>query len=412
MKPARLSAFELIYGVFNEGAYSNLSLDSALSEVKAEDRAFLSALTLGVIERKITLEYIIAPHLKSKPKPKVMLLIMLGAYQLYFMDKVPSSAAINETVELSKKVGCAYYSGLINAVLHSIDRERTDIGAVADLSVKYSCPDGLINMWKKHYGEEAALQILESINEAPPVFAVPNPLYVDADELAYELMCDGVECEADDGLVIIYSSINLSKCRAFKNGLFHIEDKSSYLCALALEAEEGDTVIDLCSAPGGKAFTVAERMNNTGRVYACDIHSHRVELIKNGAKRLGLENIITEVNDASIYNSELPKADRVLCDVPCSGFGIIRRKPEIRYKELDSVKELSELQYAILKTGSQYLKKGGRIVYSTCTLNNKENEKVTERLLNENPDFRLVSQTTVLPDKNGGDGFYFAVMEN
>ena len=185
---------------------------------------------------------------------------------------------------------------------------------------------------------------------------------------------------------------------------------SSYDCAYALNPKENETVLDVCAAPGGKTFTMAELMNNSGKIISCDIHPHRVELIKNGAKRLTLTNIECVVNDASIYNNKIGTVDKVLCDVPCSGFGIIRRKPEIRYKELDSVKDLPEIQYNILSVSSKYLKNGGLIVYSTCTLNKKENEKVVKRFLDNNDNFKLVKEKTAFPSENSGDGFYYAVM--
>ena len=412
MKNSRLIAFDILYQVFKDEAYSNLALDSAISEADGKDKAFINNLVMGVIERIITLDYLIAPYLKSKAKPKVMLILYIGAYQLYFMDKVPSSAAINTSVELASETGLSYYKSLINAVLHKVDNNRINLEEIEDLSVKYSCPHNLINMWKKQYGEDKCREILCAINAKPPVFAVPNTLYVDADELLYELMNCGIDCETDGELVRINSSVDISALKPFKDGLFHIQDKSSFECAMALEAKEGDTVLDICSAPGGKAFTIAERMNNKGKVFAFDIHSHRVKLIADGAERLGLTNVECGVNDALEYNEDMPKADRILCDVPCSGFGIIRRKPEIRYKELDSIKSLPEIQVSILETSARYLKENSRIVYSTCTLNKKENENVVRAFIEKHENFRLIKEQTVFPSENGGDGFYYAVLEN
>ncbi len=412
MKNSRLIAFEILYKMQKEGAYSNIALDKALSEYETSDKAFISNLVLGVTERKITLDYLINPYLSGKTKPKVMLILYLGAYQLYFMDKVPSSAAINTSVELAGMTGVSYYKNLINAVLHKIDDNRIDLDSIEDLSVKYSCPKNLINFWTKMYGSDKCEKILSVINEKPPVFAVPNTLYVDCEELTYELLSSNVECETDGELVKINSSFDLGSLKPFKDGLFHIQDKSSYECAKALEAKEGDVVLDICSAPGGKAFTIAEGMNNKGCVFAFDIHEHRVRLIENGAKRLGLNNIKASVNDAEVYSDTIPEADRILCDVPCSGFGIIRRKPEIRYKELDSIKELPELQLEILETSSKYLKDNSRLIYSTCTLNKRENENVVKAFLDKHTEFKLIKEKTVFPSKNGGDGFYYAVLEN
>ena len=410
MKSARLTAFEILDGVFRNSSYSNLALDSALKEADSKDRAFISQLVYGVIERKITLDYLLSLHLKSRTKPKVKTVLYIGAYQLYFSKQIPSHAVINETVKLCDDIGMSFYKGLVNAVLRKLDSERVDIGSLSD-SVRYSCPQELIDMWTKQYSKETAQTILENLNTVAPVFAIPNPLYVTPEELTYELSQENVKSEVKGDIVRILSPLNITESSAFSKGLFHIEDLSSYICASELEANENDTVIDICSAPGGKAFTIAEKMNNKGSLYAFDLQEHRVYLINKGAERLGLTNIHTAVNDACVYNESMPKADKILCDVPCSGFGVIRRKPEIRYKELDSINELPEIQYNILKTSSEYLKYNGRIIYSTCTLNKKENEKVVERFLNENNSFSLIKMKTILPSKDGGDGFFYAVLE-
>lgn len=407
MKSARLVAFETLYKIFYDNSYSNIALDKALRDIE-DDKAFISALVYGVVERKITLDYFINKYITSKPKPKIMTILRLGAYQLLFMEKVPDSAAINESVELTKIIKQDYYSKLVNAVLHKIKCDKT---MPDDLSVKYSVPQNLINMWIKQYGDDTVKEFLPAVNDKPPVFAIPNTLYVDADELSYELSAEGIENEAVNGVVIIYSGFDLNNSKAFKNGLFYIEDLSSYECAKALTASPGDTVLDVCSAPGGKAFTIAQSMNNVGSVHCFDLYDHRVKLIEDGADRLGLTCIKAQKNDALIYNSSIPMADKIICDVLCSGFGIIRRKPEIRYKNLDDIKELPEIQLGILTTSSRYLKAGGRMVYSTCTLNKKENEKVVSAFLDNNKNFELVSEKTTFPSKFGGDGFYFAILK-
>ena len=406
MKSSRLVAFEALYKIFYDSAYSNIALDKALKDID-EDKAFISALVYGVVERRITLDYFINKYVSSNPKPKILTILRLGAYQLLFMDKVPVSAAINESVKLTKEIKQNYYSSLVNAVLHKIDNDRE---LPEDLSVRYSVPESLINMWVKQYGRSTVEEFLPCVNEKPPVFAVPNTLYVDADELLYELLCEGIEGEVIDDLVMITSSFDLSKSRAFNNGLFHIEDLSSYQCAMVLGTKAGETVIDTCSAPGGKAFTISEHMKNEGKLFAFDLYSHRVKQIKDGAKRLGISIIDADINDATVFNENMPMADRILCDVVCSGFGIIRRKPEIRYKELDSLSSLPETQLKILETSSRYLKAGGTIVYSTCTLNKKENEKVVNAFLSNNKSFTLIEEKTIFPSKFGGDGFYWAVI--
>jgi 16S rRNA (cytosine967-C5)-methyltransferase len=266
-------------------------------------------------------------------------------------------------------------------------------------------------MWKKMYGEELTVKTLESINCKPPVFAIPNTLFVNAQELLYELNCCGINGEVVDDVVMLNTGFDVSKCKAFKYGLFYIEDMSSYNCAKALGVKENDVVLDVCSAPGGKTFTIAIGMNNTGNVYAYDLHKHRCDLVEKSAQRLDIKNISVSENDATIFNENIPLADKILCDVPCSGFGIIRRKPEIRYKNLDSIKELPAIQYQILETSSKYLKTGGRIIYSTCTLNKRENENVVNAFLQNNNNFTLLEQKTTFPSQFGGDGFFWALME-
>lgn len=406
MKSSRLIAFETLHKIFYDSTYSNLAVDNALKDVD-KDKAFISALVYGVVERKITLDYYINKYLTAKPKPKIMTVLRLGAYQLLFMDKVPSSAAINESVKLTRDIKQDYYSKLVNAVLHKIDSNREELD---NPSIKYSVPECLINMWNKQYGADTVNEFLPALNERPPIYAIPNRQFVDAGELCYELLEEGVDCEVLEEVVLIHSSIDFNSSRAYKNGLFYIEDLSSYHCAKALQAKPGETVIDFCSAPGGKAFTIAQDMENNGRLYAFDLYEHRAELVKKSAERLELNVIISGVNDASAYSDTIPEADRILCDVPCSGFGIVRRKPEIRYKNLDSIKDLPEIQLNILKTSAMYLKDGGRIIYSTCTLNKKENEKVVSAFLNEHSGFSLEYDKTIFPSANGGDGFYFAVL--
>ncbi|MBQ9228271.1 MAG: 16S rRNA (cytosine(967)-C(5))-methyltransferase RsmB [Eubacterium sp.] len=410
MKSSRLAAFETLYKIFYDAAYSNLALDAALQSIDSKGKAFTTGLVYGVTERRLTLDYLLSPYLDGRTKPKVKVLLYLGAYQLYFMDKVPSAAAINETVKLADEIGCAYYKRLINAVLHKVDANRIDIDAIEDLSVRYSCPPHLIRMWQKMYGEAAAKQILSASVGQPPVFAVPNPLYVDADELQYELLEEGIACEVCGPLVKLASAAGLTATKAFERGLFHVEDKSAYECAAVLAVQPGETVLDVCAAPGGKTFTAAALIHNSGTVYACDLYPQRVGLIEQGAVRLGLQNIKTIAQDATVFHDGLPPMDAVLCDVPCSGFGIIRRKPEIKYKDLDSIKSLPETQLQILSVSAAYLKTNGRLVYATCTLNQRENEKVVSRFLAAHPQFRLLSEKTTFPSAEGGDGFYYALL--
>lgn len=409
MKNTRQISFETLYKIFYDDAYSNIALDKALNFADS-GKAFITRMVYGVVERKLTLDYIIKNYCE-KPKPKVLVILRMGVYQLYFMDKVPSNAAINESVELAKNNGLGYYSKLINAVLHKIDENRIDINKIEDLSIKYSIPMNLISMWNKAYGEENVKKFLPFINGYTHSFAVPNTLYVDKNELLYELNCDGIEGEIVQDAVMITSSFDLKKSRAFENGLFHVEDLSCYNAVKSLGVKENDIVVDVCSAPGGKSFTACEMMNNKGKVYSFDIHEHKIELIKKSAERLGLTNIEASLNDAAVFSTEIPAADKIICDVPCSGFGIIRRKPEIRYKELDSIKSLPEIQYRILETSAKYLKHGGRLLYSTCTLNKRENEKIVQKFIKENIEYKILESVTIFPSEFGGDGFFYSIIE-
>ena len=409
MRDSRKAAFDALYNIIYKNAYSNIEIDKAISNL-TEGKAFAARLAYGVIERQITLDYLIGKFC-SKAKPKVRIILLMGAYQLYFMDKVPASAAIDESVNLAKNAGLAYYSKLINAVLHKIDEQRVDINSIEDASIKYSVPANLINMWNKQYGQDVTQSVLNCVNERPPVFAVPNYTKTDLSKLIDTLSGEGVDCEAFCDLVRINSSFDLNALKSYNDGLFHIQDLSCFKAVNALGVTENSVVLDICAAPGGKSFTAASLCGDKCKIHAFDIHSHRVDLINNGAKRLGLNSVNAQINDATVYNPDMPKADYIICDVPCSGFGIIRRKPEIRYKELDSVKELPTLQYTILSCSALYLKNGGRLMYSTCTLNKKENEQVIKRFLDENNEYILIEENTFFPDNEGGDGFYYSIIE-
>lgn len=409
MNDSRNAAFTALYKIIYGGAYSNIAVNNEIDKLQS-GKAFAARLIYGVLERRLTLEYLINKFCK-KPKPKVNILLMLGAYQLKFMDKVPSSAAINESVALAKSNGLGYYGGMINAVLHKIDLLDFDVNALGDLSVKYSVPQNLINMWKKAYGADAVEAFLPYVNGRPPIYAVPNSKFTDAEELQYELTDCGAVCDVFGDVVKIDSVSDIAETAAFKNGLFHIQDLSCYNAVKMLDVKANETVLDMCAAPGGKSFTASDLAGGRCEIYAYDCYESRVNLIAQGAKRLCLDNIHTAVNDASVYNGNIPFADKIICDVPCSGLGTVRRKPEIRYKDLDSIKSLPELQFKILEASAKYLKKGGRLLYSTCTLNLRENEKIVAAFLNDHKDFNEISSKTFFPDENGGDGFFCAVLE-
>lgn len=429
-KPRRV-AFDILYKIEKDNAYSNLTLDGvlSLSGLDARDRAFVSALVYGVTERRLTLDYQLASCLDKplkKLKPQILIILRLGVYQLFFMDKVPDSACVNESVKLTKECGCSFASSLVNAVLRKCARNGLllpDENSPDYISIKYSCPRPLCDKWISEYGLDDTVALLSSsIGSSDTVIRV-NTVKTNDAVLRERLQNEGVTVRdgyADHSLVLSDYG-DLEQLESYREGLFHVQDTASQLCVRALSPRPGQTVYDVCSAPGGKAFTAAEMMENTGEVLAFDLYAHRVGLIREGAKRLGLDIITAEEGDAAVFNPELKKADCVLCDVPCSGLGIIRRKPEIRYKSLESLDGLPEIQYKILRTACRYVKTGGRLVYSTCTLNKKENEDVVNRFLTENRSFSLASDgmgegypkamQTLMPHKNNSDGFFIAVLE-
>jgi 16S rRNA (cytosine967-C5)-methyltransferase len=439
MANSRKTAFKVLLKIEQDGAYSNIALNNAVKEGELTplDAAFTSALVYGVLERKITLDYIIKQYSKiplRKIELKTKIILRLGLLQMAFMDKIPESAAVNESVKLAKQQKLQKSSGFINAILRSFARDNCkvkypDIKNKAEYySVKYSCPQPLVKLWLESYGEENAKGILEKLSGRPNIYARVNTLRTTAEKLIDALADDKVKAEKVDfpeNSVRLADTGSIERLKAYKGGLFHIQDLSSQLCAYFLSAEMGQTVLDICSAPGGKTFTTAEYMHNSGKIIACDMYEHKLKLIEKGAKRLGINIVETCLRDGSSDENPLPMADRILCDVPCSGLGVLSRKPEIRYKDDLIDTNLADIQYKILCESAKYLKKGGKLVYSTCTLNPQENNKNTAKFLAKHSDFKGVAlelppqlgrayeeqpyEITLMPHSYDGDGFYISI---
>ena len=423
MKNARQVAFEALLKVHKDGAYSNLVVDSLLKEhpeLDERDRAFVCNIVYGTLDRLILIDYNLGLYLNQpvrKLRPELHTILRMGTYQLLFMDKVPSRAAVNESVNLAKVNKSKFAASRVNAVLRRVSDNGLRLPESSEtdpnfLAIKYSCPEWLISLWIDAYGFDNAVALAEKALEAPQVVIRVNTTKISADELIWKLAEEGVISQKSDFMpdaLILSNTGSVDELIAYKEGLFHAQDFASQICCKALDAKEGETVFDLCSAPGGKTFTIAESMNKTGVVRAFDIYQSRVELIKSGAERLGLDNVYAYLSDASIYNENYGLADKVLCDVPCSGLGIIRRKPEIRFKSREDIDNLPELQYRILCNAIKYLKDGGRIVYSTCTLNPKENSEICDRFLQEHPEFSAVKLFPDLP-RYGEDDKYLTLM--
>ena len=412
----RFLAYKILSKIERDKAYSNITVDAVLNENEATSAPFVCALVYGVLERKVTIDYILSKFLNQpikKLNPQVLTLLRMGVYQIKYMDKVPDSAAVNESVKLSKKVKCAFASGLINSVLRKVSTVEVSLpetdNKIYDLSIKYSCPEHLVEHYVNDYGYIDAEKILESSIGSVPTFVRVNNLKVTTDELISQLEKEGIISKkvekSDNSLEILSGAVFKTEC--YKKGYFHAQDLASQTCIDCLNPQENDIVFDLCAAPGGKSYTIAEKMNNKGKVYSFDLYEHKIKLINDGAKRLDITIIDAQIGDAAAFNPDLPKADKVLCDVPCAGLGVIRRKPEIKYKDFGFVDKLCDLQYNILNNASLYLKEKGVLVYSTCSLSKSENEDVCNRFLNEHKNFKLESMVTLIPHKDS-DGFFFA----
>lgn len=424
VKSARFTVLELL-NKMEVKAYSNLALNSALKEsgLSERDKSFVSRLFYGVVERKLTLEYIVSVY-SNKPLQRldksVLNILKMGVYQLLYMENVPDNAAVSEAVILTRQCGKSSAAGFVNAVLRNFIRDGKRVTFPKDeierLSVEFSCSDGLVRQLCADYSFETARQFLENSLTEHKTYLRVNSLKTDVRTLIGELEKIGVwaeKCPAAENCVTAENLGAVESSELYRRGMFHVQDLSSQLCCKALNPAAGETVIDICSAPGGKAFTFAEMMNGRGRILACDLHEKRVRLIESGAERLGILIIEPLQNDANVYNESFPEADKILCDVPCSGFGVIRSKPEIKYADLNAVRGLPEVQYEILTTAARYLKSGGELVYSTCTLSRAENDGVIDRFLAENKDFAPCEipefgsyKKTIFPKDFDCEGFF------
>lgn len=420
----RKTAYQTLLDVDAKKAYSNIALNHKIAVNKPGSPAFVRELVYGVLERKLTLDHYIDQLLKegigSLRTPEITILRM-GIYQLGYMDKVPEYAAISESVDLAKKY-CKGRAGLINGVLREYQNKKIyltlptrDEDEVKYLSVKYSYAPWIIELWLKYYSVSFVEKLLEAGNETAPLTIRANWLKIRKEDLKKVLAERGFEVEDGD---ICQNALHVRGSRIlesdlYRYGLFTPQDESSMLVSEKIGVRQGDVVMDVCAAPGGKTTAIAERMNNTGKIIASDIYRRKLDIVDKEAKRLGITNIETRSWDATRVDSTMvKKADRVLVDAPCSGLGVIRRKPEIKYKELSNeMKLLPDKQIAILSASSSYVKPGGTLVYSTCTINPEENEKVVETFLRRNRDFEKVERTLLLPNVNGTDGFFICVMK-
>lgn len=433
----RKLAVKILNRVLNEGAYSNIILSKELNEVELndKDKALLTEIVYGVLRRRRTLDVIIANFVKDiKLMDKNILNILrVAIYQMNFLDKIPTYAACNEAVEEAKEVSESD-SKLVNGILRSFTKNPDDINVpgnkIDEYAYKFSFEPWMIRLLIKQYGENSAKKIMSGLNNVPKVSIRVNELNSDYDEVYDKL--EKMEYEVSEG-VICPEAINIKGGKSIENnplfieGKITVQDESAMLVAPLLDLQEGMNVIDLCSAPGGKTTHIAEILGNTGKVLAFDLHESKLGLIKENCDRLGITNVETCAGDATKLNAELvASSDRVLIDVPCSGLGIIRKKPEIKWnKKRNDLREIIPVQREIMNNAWQYLKQGGVMIYSTCTLNKEENEENIEWFVNTHKDcevkrifvgkqdnlvYSREGYLTVMPNENM-DGFFIAKLE-
>ncbi len=419
---ARRLCFDLLIKSEKGKQYSNIALDNALQTcaLNDADKRLCSALFYGVIERKITLDYRIST-LASRPLSEIDISVLtalrMGLYQLIYLDRIPAHAAINETVALVPKK----LSGFVNAVLRSHTRaselvlpDKTDMANY--LSVKYSIARPLVEKFISVFGDNAEA-VVAGFEKAPETTLRVNTLKISRAELAENAAGATLNQAADTALTINGSVRDIY---GYFDGLFFVQDVASQICVKAVGALPDETVLDICSCPGSKSFGMAIEMKNRGKILSFDLHENKLSLIRDGAKRLGIDIITAEAHDGRSFIPELEGgADRVLCDVPCSGFGVLAKKPELRYKSPAESERLPQIQLDILNNACRYVKHGGVLVYSTCTLMPEENEENIRRFLDEHDEFSLLPWSvgsinaeygylTLYPHIHGTDGFFIA----
>ncbi|MBQ9806107.1 MAG: 16S rRNA (cytosine(967)-C(5))-methyltransferase RsmB [Clostridia bacterium] len=401
--------------------YSNIALDTALSRhtLTAADRGLLTALVYGVLERGITLDYWIDSLATQKGEidAGTRTLLRMGLYQLAFLDRVPDHAAVNETVSLAPRRTKGFVNAILRAFLRrdkQIDLPDRERDTVAYLSVRYSFLPAICQAFLEIYGVERTESILAAFCQKPPLNLRTNTLKISRDELIERLTEKGYAAsatfESPNGICL--SGAAVPELPGFDDGWFFVQDEASQLCVEALDAHRGMRVLDTCACPGSKSFGAAIDMQNEGEVISCDLHKNKLSLVERGAARLGIEIIRVGERDARAANPEWKGTfDRVLCDVPCSGFGVFAKKPELRYKDPAKSAALPAIQREILNTSAEFVKAGGQLVYSTCTLLPRENGENVHAFLAEHPEFELLRERTLYPDVDGTDGFYFAVLK-
>ncbi|AID01148.1 16S rRNA (cytosine(967)-C(5))-methyltransferase RsmB [Staphylococcus xylosus] len=421
----RLLAFETIQDIINDKAYSNIIINEVLSnnELNRADKSLFTELVYGTLKRKYTLDYLLKPFVQTKLKGWVRQLLWMSIYQYAYLDKIPEHAIIHEAVEIAKYKGGPHNGNVVNGILRNMMRsELPDFTEITDdkkrIAIKYSLPKWLVDHWVTHLGLEKTEEIAQSFLDKVSTTVRVNLTRITVDEAIRRLTDDDyiVELDKEIDTCLHISGKPIIESRLFKDGLVSIQDKSSMFVGEIMSLTEGDKVLDACSAPGGKACHIAEILNGTGHVDATDIHEHKIDLIDFNIKKLRLSNISAFEHDATEKYDKV--YDKILVDAPCSGLGVLRHKPEIKYEQSQhSIQSLVEIQLEILNNVKDSVKPGGTIIYSTCTIEQMENENVIYTFLKANNDFEFdafehpitgekVKTMQVLPQDFNSDGFF------
>lgn len=409
----------MLLAIDRDGQYSHLVLRDVLDKYQyllKQERAFLTRLTEGTVERMLTLDYVIDQFSKTKVKKMKSLireLMRLSVYQIMYMDGVPDAAVCNEAVKLARKRGFSGLSGFVNGVLRSVARGWKDV-AFQNESVRYSVPEWIIDGWNADYGRDVTEKMLEAFMQPAKITVRTNTQKCTPEELKDRLSQEGVTVEAIEGISYAFALSGfdyLAGLGSFQDGWFYVQDISSMTVAHAADPKKGDYIIDVCAAPGGKSSHLAELLDGSGMVEARDLTEYKVGLIEENILRHDLHNMKAVQQDATLFDeASVEKADILICDLPCSGLGVIGRKSDIRYKmTAEKAHDLAVLQQEMLDTVWKYVKRGGKLIYSTCTIHKEENEDNVAAFLQKHPQFTLVEQRQIFP-MEGSDGFFVAKM--
>lgn len=425
---AREIALETLLLITRDGEYSHIALRSVLDKyqyLEKKERAFITRVVEGTLERMIEMDYIINQFSKvrvNKMKPVIRTVLRSSVYQMKYMDSVPDSAVCNEAVKLTVKKGFGSLKGFVNGVLRNISRNLENVEYPSKehleeyLSVKYSLPEWMVSQWISEYGTEMAEQMGASFLKDKPTCIRCNLDKISKNELKQFLEKEGVTVTESSRIPYAFYIAGydyLAKLKSFQKGYFYVQDISSMEVAEWANPQKDDYIMDVCAAPGGKAIHFGEKLSGTGHVLARDLTDYKVELLRENIERSGLSNIEAEQWDATVYDeSKKEIADVVVADLPCSGLGVIGKKTDLKYKMNPEIQnELVMLQRKILATVCDYVKPGGKLLYSTCTVHKAENEENAQWFLREHPQFHMIKEKQMFPGVSEGDGFYIAMFQ-